>query len=350
MQLADAEHRLRILRERLQSRQTGEDVSLQVDHDQVLPATVTDGGDGSTEWGKRERGQKKRRRGDDDDDEFPVPKPAGVATMKHTSSDAPLMGADGHINLFPPEGAAQKSTGNKEFMADKKRKEDELEAQYTMKLSRPSEPWYSAADGVAEADKAKDENRRKREDRVETRAREENDPMNVMKKGVGRLREARGEVAVERRKRDAEVGIGLSRDVEGLSRRRDHGHNYRHRHGDNNDRRHGDDDRRHRDDGRDGRDCRDYRDYRNDRGERHHRSRQSRSPKDERRRVRSRSREKRKDDNGMAKMREEKLAREAAERRKAQALVEEEMGFRKPEKWMASAAGGRGKYSRQFGE
>ncbi|KAF3925518.1 hypothetical protein AA313_de0209951 [Arthrobotrys entomopaga] len=345
MQLADAERRLQILRQRLHQGKTGEDVSLQLDHDEIATSVIKDTNQ-ATEWGRRERPKKRRR---EDDDEIPPRRPTEVATMKYSSSDAPLMGADGHINLFPPEAAPQRFASNKEYMADKKRKEDELEAQYTMKLSRPSDPWYSTVDGVAEADRAKDDNARRREERVETRVREENDPMKLMKKGLERLREVRGEAVVERRKRDAEVGLGLTKEVEGLSRR-DHGHHRRYRsrsrsrsrEGHKSRRRsrsrerhkhRGDHDRRHRDDGED----------------RHRSSHRSRSPQRERNNHRGKGR--RDDGDGsLAKLREEKLAREAAERQRVRALVEDEMAFRKPEKWTASTAGGRGKYSRQFGE
>ncbi|KAK6527810.1 hypothetical protein TWF694_004789 [Orbilia ellipsospora] len=360
MQLADAERRLQILQQRLKQGKTGEDVSLQLDHDEVATFVVKDTAQ-TTEWGRREKTKKRRR---EDDDEIPPPKLAEVPTMKYSSSDAPLIGTDGHINLFPPEAAPQKSVGNKDYMADKRRKEEELEAQYTMKLSRPSDPWYSTADGVAEVDRAKDENARRREERVETRAREENDPMNLMKRGVEKLREVRDGAAVERRKRDAEVGIGLSREVEGLSRR-DHRHRHRYKsRSRSRSREYRGSNRRSR--SKEGHNHRSDRD-RKHRGEgenRHRNSRRSRSPRRERnnhrrenedRRENEASGSKEKDrnddkDSVMAKLREEKAAREAAERQKVRALVEDEMAFRKPDKWTASTAGGRGKYSRQFGE
>ncbi|KAF3931364.1 hypothetical protein ABW20_dc0105177 [Dactylellina cionopaga] len=327
MQLADAEQRLQILRQRIQSGTVGADVSLQIDHDDVAAAAADVTRDGSTEWGKRDTSSKKKRRRDEDDD-IPLQRPPPtVATMKHSSSDAPLTGADGHINLFPP--TVQKSTaGNKEYMAEKKKKEEEFEAQYTMKLSRPSEPWYSTADGVSEADKGKAEKVKNREGRVETRVREEHDPMNLMRKGVERLREVREETAVERRKRDAAVDIGLSADVEVLGRGHSRGHSHRHRSRSRSKERRRD---RHRD------------------GDRK-RSHRSRSPRREKESSRSRHGEKReKETSAITKLREEKLAREEREREKARALVEDEMAFRRPERWTASAAGGRGKYSKQFG-
>ncbi|KAK6515725.1 hypothetical protein TWF281_004316 [Arthrobotrys megalospora] len=319
MQLADADRRLAILRQRMNSGQTSEDVSLQVDHDEFAAITTgsTESRDnatttGSTEWGRRERGTKRRR-----DEE--VTRRDRDATARHTSN-APLMGPDGHINLFPPETKKPESK-NTEYMADKKRKEDELEAQYTMKLSRPSEPWYSTVDRVSEAERSKDDSRRKREERVESRVREEQDPLKAMGFGLQKLRESRREAETERRKRDRDVGIGVGFGLE----RRYHSNNNKH---DNNNSNNSNNKRRER-----------------HRGGRSDRSRSPRREKDKK------DKDKDKDTSvQVQKLREERRRRETAERKKAETLIEDEMAARRPDRWTASAAGGKGKYSKQFGE
>ncbi|KAK6355442.1 hypothetical protein TWF696_004539 [Orbilia brochopaga] len=288
MQLADAEHRLKLLRERGGHAHDG--VSLHVDQDDTSISTSTatttsrPGDTATTEWGRRD--SRKRRR-----DEHPEGNSGGTR-------DISLVGTDGHINLFP-EGAQTRPSRNAEYAADQKRKEDELEAQYTMRLSRPSEPWYSTTDGVAEADRKKDERDRKREERVERRAREEGDPMNAMRRGLAQLREVRQDAAQQRRRRDREVGLGLGEHHKHGSRshHRHHRHSHRHR---------------------------------------------SRS------RSRSRSPRREKSDT-MEALRAERRAREAAERARADAVVADELAARRrPERWTASAAGGRGLYSSQF--
>lgn len=403
MQMADAQRRLEILKSRMASGQGVEGVSLH-DVDDGFVDAVAEGqavpapgsvGTGPTEWGRRDVTiNKKRRRGDDDGERVPEGQNNQGRQQGPSNANASLTGPDGFINLFQDDPSATGKGGqkgkNKEHMAEQKRKEEEFEAQYTMKLERPAAPWYSTPDLVAEVDKAREEAIKQKGERVQARVREENDPMKVMRSGLAKLREVRSEAALDRRKRDVEVGIGLSGDVEkNAKRHREHEQpGYENRRRDrsrsrdrrrrsaspsrNQGRRHGHKDRRrsrsrsreqereghghrHRsasNDRKKGGERRDRRSRhdRDDRHQRSHRSRQSRSRSTSRDRSHRKEKEKNGESSSISKLREEKLAREAKEREKAQSLVEAEMSFRNPEHWRASNTGGRGKYSKQFGD
>ncbi len=76
-------------------------------------------------------------------------------------NEAPLIGRDGHISLFPvDERALVKAEKNAEAEAEKAKKTRELEDQYTMRFSNAAgkggveKPWYAAALSSGRADAA----------------------------------------------------------------------------------------------------------------------------------------------------------------------------------------------------
>lgn len=122
---------------------------------------------------------------------------------KKKRPDAPIVGRDGHINLFPVDHRAN-ARGEKhaEVEAEKARKQRELEDQYTMRLSNAAgkdglkeEPWYASR----EARQRKEEQDREknawgrpdpaRKDREQARQ-STNDPLAFMMKAQGQLKTA----------------------------------------------------------------------------------------------------------------------------------------------------------------
>ena len=106
----------------------------------------------------------------------------------------------GHINLFP-ESDTRKAKENAEVAAEAKRKQQDLEDQYTMRFSNAagkhigsSKPWYSepAQDDMLNPAMSKniwgkDDPRRPEREKKRMDA---NDPLAAIKRGVKQLREA----------------------------------------------------------------------------------------------------------------------------------------------------------------
>ena len=384
MQEIDAERRMKFLRQQLQEHNGDENVTQartsQLNEEQQLAqiqVVSTPAEFSTTEWGKRDR-TKKRRRGSEGDEDGIAPRQTAnqdISRMKHQSSNAPLVGGDGHINLFPPVAQGKSSANqNPEYLADKAREAASFEAQYTMQLTRPSQPWYATVDSVSQKDKEKSEKRKDKDERLEKRVREENDPLKNMRRGLSKLKEVKAEQAWERRQRDADVGLGADEKVLRTSeahrddeRRARLTGKYEKREDVKNDSRR--QDRRERHD--DNRPHRPRDDKNLDKRSQSHRNR---SPKDKPTRARRRSdssssvsparfkhghrhsvsrvdssNKQYSRSSAIDTLREEAAARQLQERRKAEALIHEEKQFRAPERWSASSGAGRGKYSRQFG-
>ncbi|KAI9783947.1 MAG: hypothetical protein M1839_002892 [Geoglossum umbratile] len=121
------------------------------------------------------------------------------------SSDAPLLGRDGHINLFPQEGSRVQAQKNPEAEAEAAKKKREYEDQYTMRFSNAAgfkqgtgKPWYASLqpkpeDAVEPAGKdvwGNDDKQRKDRER---RRMEDEDPLLAIRKGVSGLKEVENE-------------------------------------------------------------------------------------------------------------------------------------------------------------
>ena len=125
---------------------------------------------------------------------------------RSTTSNAPLVDASGHTNLFPVEGSRHRRHKNTDAEAEKAKKVKELEDQYTMRFSNAAgfngdigrAPWYQTSQAL-EHDKedvlskdvlGRNDSRRKERDQMRLEA---NDPLMMIKKGVKELRKAKEE-------------------------------------------------------------------------------------------------------------------------------------------------------------
>ena len=134
--------------------------------------------------------------------------PNALKATEHrsTSSNAPLVDASGHTNLFPAGNSQRRQPKNAEAEAEKAQKEKELEDQYTMRFSNATgfkndvgkAPWYQTAQALEhnkEEVLSKDVWGRsdpRRKDREQARL-EANDPLMAIKKGVKELRKVKQE-------------------------------------------------------------------------------------------------------------------------------------------------------------
>ena len=200
----------------------------------------------SKEGGKEnERGdvrEKKRRklRGEDDTememryaatDNHKSRESNELKVLKSKEGDVDMLDKKGHINLFTEEekavlkAAGKRSGKNAEVEKEQKRKERELEDQYTMRFSNAAgfkekvgeRPWYfdggngrGVDEGVEEKavvvgkDVWGNEDPRRRE-REKGRV-EKDDPLAAIKRGVAGVRKVEKERDRWRREREAEVG------------------------------------------------------------------------------------------------------------------------------------------------
>ncbi|KAI9674120.1 MAG: hypothetical protein M1817_001938 [Caeruleum heppii] len=197
---------------------------------------------------RRDSGREKKRRriaGEDDTDRDIrlAQETSALVTSKTTlkskeetrskTSDAPLTDHAGHINLFPEERTSREPTKNAEEMADRKKKERELEDQYTMRFSNAAgfkqsleNPWYSSLskrqeegqDPMPQVGKDvwgnEDPGRKEREKRRLTSG----DPLASMKRGVKDLKQM--EVARKKWVAEKEMELRRLKQAESESRRR----------------------------------------------------------------------------------------------------------------------------------
>lgn len=172
------------------------------------------------------RDRKKRKRTGEDDTEFELRLAKERTSQTDGSrdlilsktSDAPIVGRDGHIDLFGEADAVRKSSKNEEAEAEKRKKRKEMEDQYTMRFSNAAgqdgveNPWYSKSasgdSGLPEAESVGrnafgnvDPGRKKRDaDRITT-----NDPLAMMKRGAAKVREVKQERRKFQEERDREL-------------------------------------------------------------------------------------------------------------------------------------------------
>lgn len=215
MQEVDAERRLAILR--------GEEPP-------PLPPPTEDesarlsiqGGEGAP---GRERRKRKRNGEDDTDFELRIAMERSSQVQvsrqdaaQRKTSNAPIVGRDGHIDLFGAADKATHSGKNEDAEAEKRKAKKELEEQYAFRLSdaagKGSErtPWYSkdtssstelvTAESVGkDAFGREDPGRKKRDaDRINA-----NDPLAMMKRGAAKVREVKKERQKIQEERDSEL-------------------------------------------------------------------------------------------------------------------------------------------------
>jgi hypothetical protein len=146
---------------------------------------------------KEERHPSKKRRLESDDI---TERGARLSTLSR-QEHIPLTDKHGHINLFPKTEIRKASGGNVELAAESRKRHQDFEDQYTMRLSNaagrnadPGGPWYneparknSSSTAVLKNVWGKEDPRRHDRDKKRTDA---NDPLAMIKKGVKQLREA----------------------------------------------------------------------------------------------------------------------------------------------------------------
>lgn len=201
---ADAESRLQVLRGASDGIHTEDKLANEEKHDQAHRST------------------KKRRL-----DSQGTTQRGGLSSTSSWQREISLEDNHGHINLFP-EGEARKEKGNVEVAAESKKRQQEIEGQYTMRLSDaagrnigPGGPWYnepvrngSLTTAVPKNVWGKDDPRRRDREKKRTDA---NDPLAMIKKGVKQLREADKHREDWRAQRERDLN-----EVEGLARKHKH--------------------------------------------------------------------------------------------------------------------------------
>lgn len=191
MQEADAEHRMRVLRARAEGIDTPVPIR---NREEPLAAVVARPITPNNSY-KSETTIAGR----------PAPPPPD----RPRKTSPALTGADGHINLFSDlekPNRRNKVEKNAEHEAEKKAKEEKLEAQYTMGLGKPAEelkPWYSTLDMVGEV---KGRKKTDREIRKDDKGKDWRDPLVAIRRGVRGVKEA--EEAREEWKRTKELEVG----------------------------------------------------------------------------------------------------------------------------------------------
>ena len=196
MQEADAQGRLDILRGK------GQTPTAELEHD-IRASKCLD----------HERQLKKRKIGGEDDTDRDIrlakasnslestPLSLSKSENSRSLSDAPITDARGHISLFPEKQPQRGAPKNAETEAEKARKKQEYEDQYTMRFSNAAgfkqkleSPWYSSsAAKIPDKDEeiGKDvwgNEDRGRHSREKARL-DANDPLAFMKKGVKQLKD-----------------------------------------------------------------------------------------------------------------------------------------------------------------
>lgn len=333
MQEADAEHRMRVLRARAEGIDTPVPIRNREEPFAAVVARPVAPNDSSQI---------------DKSETTVVGRPAPPPPDRLRKTSPALTGADGHINLFSDlekPNRRNKVEKNAEHEAEKKAKEEKLEAQYTMGLGKPAEelkPWYSTLDMVGEV---KGRKKTDGEIRKDDRGKDWRDPLVAIRRGVRGVKEA--EEAREEWKRIKELEVGSPAGLAALDSGRTSGARKSREKRQGRDRSpeiHHDRSRRR------GRSPSGIEHQNHLRKHSRHESTTETKPHRHRRRHRSsRSRSPHcgtgPQNDPMEKLRRERDEREKVERRKAEIMLDKEKEHRLPG-W--EAAGG-GRYSSQFG-
>jgi hypothetical protein len=160
-------------------------------------------------------GRRKRKRIGEDDTDFEMrlanerneTRYNELDQTKKPTSSAPITDHRGHIDLFGDERARAHAEKNDEAEREKKKKNQDLEDQYTMRFSNAAgkdgteNPWYSQQELSHKAPSkdvwGNDDPARKERDAQRTVS---NDPLAMMKTGASKVRELKA----ERKKAQAE--------------------------------------------------------------------------------------------------------------------------------------------------
>ncbi|KAF0644927.1 hypothetical protein FPSE5266_09802 [Fusarium pseudograminearum] len=193
MQEIDAQRRLAILR--------GEEPPPIEEPESTKPNETSIGDRDASHRGPR----RKRKRPDEDDTDFEMRiarENENTALVKSeperkSTSSAPIVDHNGHIDLLGDEKSRAHAEKNEEAEKEAKKKKQSYEDQFMMRLSNAAgkdgvlRPWYSQADAAAPDASSKDvwgnqdPNRRDRDaKRVAS-----NDPLAMMKQGASKVRE-----------------------------------------------------------------------------------------------------------------------------------------------------------------
>jgi hypothetical protein len=255
MQETDAERRLAILRGEV-----------------PLPSTPADNNieDNATEYrahGSQGRERKKRKHSGEDDTDFELRiakertevTAASLDSSRKPTSDAPIVGRDGHIDLFGDAKSCGRAEKNDEAEKEKAEKRRELEDQYTMRFSNAAgkggleRPWYAKHDemgGLTQLDVPgkdawgnEDAGRKKRD----AQRMGVGDPLALMKKGAAKVRDLTKERKRLNKERERQVKELRKEERRHEKRRRrdgedrgqrDRGRNRIHAHSESDSRRH----------------------------------------------------------------------------------------------------------------
>lgn len=221
----------------------------------------------------RERKKRKRTGEDDTDFELRLAKErtlqgdASRELSRSKTSDAPITGRDGHIDLFGA-AAPRKFEKNEQAESEKRAKQKELEDQYTMRFANAAgkdgndNPWYSKvakdSSSLAEVEEVgknafgRDDPGRKKRDADRVAA---SDPLAMMKSGAAKVREVKQERRKFQEERDRELKLLRREEKQKEREERERRHRYArrrertredksHGHDRRRDDRHGQDDRR----------------------------------------------------------------------------------------------------------
>ncbi|KAF5613525.1 uncharacterized protein FSUBG_734 [Fusarium subglutinans] len=124
-----------------------------------------------------------------------------IEPEKKSTSSAPLVDHNGHIDLLGDEKSRAHAEKNEEAEKEAKKKKQSYEDQYTMRFSNATgkdgalKPWYSQSDAAAPDASSKDVWGNQDPNRKERDAKRiaSNDPLAMMKKGASKVREIKQE-------------------------------------------------------------------------------------------------------------------------------------------------------------
>ncbi|KAG5659256.1 hypothetical protein KAF25_000458 [Fusarium avenaceum] len=183
--------------------------------------------------------RRKRKRPGEDDTEFEMrlvregenSAIARVEPERKSTSSAPIVDHNGHIDLLGDEKSRAHAEKNEEAEKEAKKKKQSYEDQYMMRFSNAPgkdgalKPWYSQSDAAAPDASSKDvwgnqdPNRKERD----TKRIVSNDPLAMMKKGASKVRELKQDRKRFLEEREAELKQMRRDERHREKRRRRHG-------------------------------------------------------------------------------------------------------------------------------